>query len=103
MSRHKAPVLHGLCTACKPVTILYLRLHCRSRTTVITETDLALNDAPVETLALFIPQGYHHSARSFSDVNTDETVTSQVYETLNTKSEDKSSFTCVKINVILQD
>lgn len=91
MSRHKAPVLHGLCTACKPVTILYLRLHCRSRTTVITETDLALNDAP---LALFIPQGYHHSARSFSDVNTDETVTSQVYETLNTKSEDKSSHLC---------
>lgn len=101
MSRHKAPVLHGLCTACKPVTMLYLRLHCRSRTTVRTETDLALNDAPVETLALFIPQGCHHSARSFSDVNTDETITSQVYENLNTKSEDKSSFTCVKINVIL--
>lgn len=92
-------VLHGLCTACKPVTILYLRLHCR--TTVITETDLALNDAPVKTLALFIPQGYHHSARLFGDVNTDETVASHVYETLNTKSEDKSSFTCVKINVIL--
>lgn len=98
MSRHKAPVLHGLCTACKLVTISTATLsqphHGYSCDRSGAEWRFGWN-------ASFVYQGYHHSARSFSDVNTDETVTNQGYETLDAKPEDKSSFACIKLNVII--